>query len=198
LKAWIEKLRKSQGYRCFTDIYEKDNDALALGEGSFGKVYKAKIKSTGEIVAVKQIDKSNMDRFEMQLQITEIELLKVIGSHPYIIKLLDVLEDDKTFFIILEYLDGRDLFEFINRNFMNEVKSKKILYCIFRAVKYLHTFGIVHRDLKLENIMMTSKDKLQATPKLIDFGLSKIFLQDEKSNDKFGTIAYCPPEILMG
>jgi serine/threonine protein kinase len=139
-----------------------------------------------------------MDRFEMQLQITEIELLKVIGSHPYIIKLIDVLEDDKTFFIIMEYLDGRDLFEFINRNFMNEVKSKKILYCIFRAVKYLHTFGIVHRDLKLENIMMTSKDKLQATPKLIDFGLSKIFLQDEKSNDNFGTIAYCPPEILMG
>jgi fused-like protein len=81
-----------------------------LGEGSFGKVYKAKIKATGENVAVKHIDKSQMDRFEMLLQITEIELLKVIGRHPHIIRLVDVLEDDKHFYVVLEYLDGRDLF----------------------------------------------------------------------------------------
>ena len=84
--------------------------------------------------------------------------MKVIGSHPYIIKLVDVMEDDKNFFIVLEYLDGRDLFEFMNRNFMNEARAKKILYSILRAVKYLHNFGIVHRDIKLENIMMTSRD----------------------------------------
>ena len=198
LKIWIEKLRISQNYRKFSDFFSKDESAQALGEGSFGKVYKAKQIATGKLVAVKQIDKTSMDRFEMQLQITEIELLKVIGSHPYIIKLVDVMEDDKNFFIVLEYLDGRDLFEFMNRNFMNEAKAKKILYSILRAVKYLHNFGIVHRDIKLENIMMTSKDGHQALPKLIDFGLSKIFMVDEKSNDKFGTIAYCPPEILLG
>ncbi len=125
-------------------------------------------------------------------------MLKVIGSHPYIIKLIDVMEDDKNFFIVLEYLDGRDLFEFMNRNFMNEAKAKRILYSILRAVKYLHNFGIVHRDIKLENIMMSSRDGHQALPKLIDFGLSKIFMVNERSNDKFGTIAYCPPEILLG
>jgi serine/threonine protein kinase len=59
---------------------------------------------------------------------------------------------------------------------MNEMKAKRILYSVFRAVKYLHSFGIVHRDIKLENIVMTSKDNQQAMPKLIDFGLSKIFL----------------------
>ncbi len=107
---------------------------------------------------MKQIDKSQMDRFEMQLQITEIELLKVIGSHPYIIKLVDVLEDDKHFYVVLEYLDGRDLFEFMNRNFMNEQRGKRIMYSVLRAIKYLHTFGIVHRDLKLENLMMSSRD----------------------------------------
>lgn len=197
LKLWIEKLRESQGHRNFSDLYEKDADAPVLGEGSFGKVFKAKIKATGELVAVKHIDKSSMDRFEMQLQITEIELLKVIGSHPHIIRLIDVLEDDKHFYVVLEYLDGRDLFEYMNRNFMNELKAKRIVYSVFRAVKYLHSFGIVHRDIKLENIVMTSRDNQQALPKLIDFGLSKIFLTDEKSSDKFGTIAYCPPEILL-
>jgi serine/threonine protein kinase len=139
-----------------------------------------------------------MDRFEMQLQVTEIELLKVIGSHPYIIRLVDVLEDDKHFYIVLELLEGRDLFEFMNRNFMNESRGKRIMYAVLRAVKYLHTFGIVHRDLKLENLMMTTKDPNQALPKIIDFGLAKVFLPWERSQDKFGTIAYCPPEILLG
>lgn len=122
----------------------------------------------------------------------------MIGSHPHIIRLIDVLEDDKHFYVVLEYLDRRDLFEYMNRNFMNELKAKRIIYSVLRAVKYLHSFGIVHRDIKLENVVMSSKDNLQATPKLIDFGLSKIFLTDEKSSDKFGTIAYCPPEILLG
>lgn len=171
---------------------------MILGEGSFGKVFKARVRATGELVAVKHIDKSAMDRFEMQLQLTEIELLKVIGSHPHIIKLLDVLEDDKHFFVVLEYLDGRDLFEFMNRNFMNELKAKRIIYSVLRAVKYLHAYGIVHRDIKLENVVMSSRDNHTAVPKLIDFGLSKIFLVGERSSDKFGTIAYCPPEILIG
>ena len=68
---------------------------------------------------------------------------------------------------------------------------------MLRAVKYLHTYGIVHRDIKLENIVMSSEDNNKAQPKLIDFGLSRVFIPGETSKDKFGTIAYCPPEILM-
>ena len=91
-------------------------------------MYKAKVKATGEYVAVKHIDKSSMDRFEMQLQLTEIELLKVIGSHPNIIKLVDVIEDDKHFYVVLEYLGGKDLFDYMQKNYMNEQRAKKVLY----------------------------------------------------------------------
>ena len=99
-----------------------------MGEGSFGKVFKARVKATGEHVAVKHIDKSSMDRFEMQLQLTEIELLKVIGSHPNIIKLVDVIEDDKHFYVVLEYLAGKDLFDYMQMNYMNEQRAKKVFY----------------------------------------------------------------------
>jgi serine/threonine protein kinase len=61
----------------------------------------------------------------------------------------------------------------MNRNYMNELKAKRIIYSMLRAVKYLHTYGIVHRDIKLENIMMSSDDNNKAQPKLIDFGLSE-------------------------
>jgi serine/threonine protein kinase len=63
------------------------------------------------------------------------------------------------------------------------------------AVRYLHSFGIVHRDLKLENIMMSSKEN-DACPKLVDFGLSKIIGPNEKASEPFGTVGYVAPEVL--
>lgn len=63
------------------------------------------------------------------------------------------------------------------------------------AVKYLHEYGIVHRDLKLENIMMTDTTD-SACPKIADFGLAKMLAPNQKANEAFGTIGYCAPEVL--
>jgi serine/threonine protein kinase len=68
---------------------------------------------------------------------------------------------------------------------------------LVEGLQYLHSIGIAHRDIKLENIML-SIDGQNVVPKFIDFGLSKVLLHGETSEDRFGTIAYCSPEILLG
>ena len=84
-------------------------------------------------------------------------------------------------------------------NLLNNSESniKNLMSQLLSGVKYLHDLGIAHRDLKLDNIMMTSSDCLHATPKLIDFGLSKVFTPHETSTDPFGTLAYCAPEVIL-
>jgi len=71
--------------------------------------------------------------------------------------------------------------------------AKKLL----NGLEYLHSLGIGHRDIKFENIMVSSTED-DASPKFIDFGLSKVFLYGEYSQDRFGTLAYSSPEILLG
>ena len=75
---------------------------------------------------------------------------------------------------------------------------------VIKGLRYLHdVLGVVHRDIKLENIMMSSDSMSaflmgNATPKFIDFGLSKVLLPDERSSDPYGTLMYCSPEIILG
>jgi len=96
-------------------------------------------------------------------------------QHQNIIKLIDLFENNESYFIVLEYLPGKDLFDYIaKRKFqLPEERVKHLILQIIQGVRYLHSFGIVHRDLKLENIMMSSTLDT-AIPKIVDFGLSKI------------------------
>lgn len=120
------------------------------------------------------------------------------------IRLLDFFEDAHNFYMVLEYLKGNDLFHFITSNKLEEKHIQYLFLQLIKGAKYMHELlGIVHRDIKLENIMMsgeTMKDFLAGTalPKIIDFGLSKTLLPGERSPDPFGTLIYCSPEIILG
>jgi len=89
--------------------------------------------------------------------------------------LIDLFENNENYFIVLEYLPGKDLFDYIaKRSFtLPEERVKHIVFQIIQGTRYLHSYGIVHRDLKLENVMMSDESDL-AIPKIVDFGLSKI------------------------
>lgn len=99
--------------------------------------------------------------------------------------------------MVMEFMGGKDLFEYLEkRSFkVSEQRAKEISYQIIKGVKYMHEYSIVHRDLKLENVMMTD-DSERAVAKLVDFGLSKIIGPGEGARETCGTLGYCAPEVL--
>ena len=137
-----------------------------------------------------------MKPIEVYQQRREIDVLKM-SQHPNIVGLIDLFENSDYYYIVLEYMQGKDLFDYIHaRHFkLTEQRVKEIAFQIIQAVQYLHRYGIVHRDLKLENVMMADTTDT-SVPKLADFGLAKMIAPNEKANEPFGTLGYVAPEVL--
>ena len=193
-KNWIDVLKKATGYTNLLDLY---NIKQKIGKGKFGLVKLGINKETNDKVAVKVMNKNNMDSSDLELVRTEIEILKIC-QHPYIIKLYDIFENIDYIYIIMEYCPGGDLFSYLQkRNFiLGEEKVAIIMYKLCKAVFYVHSYGIAHRDIKPENVLLTSDDE-NADIRLLDFGLSKIVGPGQKCTEPYGTLTYCAPEIIL-
>ncbi len=193
-KKWVTDIKKVIGYENLEDQYELKD---VLGKGKFGLVKLAIHKASGRKVAVKIIGKKNIDYSDLEMIKNEIEILKVC-QHPHIVKLYDVFENSDFIYLITEFLEGGDLFSYLQkRNFkLPEARVANLIHQICIAVYYLNSYGIVHRDLKPENLVMSDNTE-EAKVKILDFGLSKIIGPNELCHDPFGTIAYCAPEILL-
>ena len=191
---WVAALKKATGYTNLLDIYDIKQK---LGKGKFGLVKLGINKETKEKVAVKIMNKNNMDSSDLELVRTEIEILKIC-QHPYIIKLYDVFENIDYIYIIMEYCSGGDLFSFIKKtNYMlKEEKAVEIIYKLCKAVYYVHSYGIAHRDIKPDNVLLTNESE-EADIRLLDFGLSKIVGPNQKCIEPYGTLTYCAPEIIL-
>jgi len=174
-EEWHEALKKASGYSNLFDFY---NIEKGIDEGQFGDVKLGNHKKTGEKVAIKVIKKASMTQRVLDLQRNEIEVLKMC-QHPNIVRMVDVFENTDYIFIVLELLQGGDLYDYFRKREFNvsEDRSKEIFRQIANSLFYMHSLGICHRDLKLENIMMTN-DSETAKPILIDFGLSKMIGPD--------------------
>ena len=194
LNAWVNHLKKAIDLTVLSEFFDVKG---TLGKGKFGLVKLGIHKLTGRKVAIKIINKQGLTEQEMQLTKTEIEILK-IGQHPNIITLYDIIENEEKIYIIMEYCAGSDLFAYIEeRNFkLPEKHAAQIIRKLSSAVYYLHSFGIIHRDVKPENILMTDKTEY-ADIRLLDFGLSKIVRQGEKCTEPYGTLSYVSPEVLQ-
>lgn len=180
------------------DYYSK---VLTMGEGTFGKVFKVKAKSTRVYRAMKMINKVklNIKKEDEEKLIKEINILKQL-DHPNIMKVYEYFNEPKELFIITELCTGGELFKKITKvKRFSEAVAAHIMRQIFSVVECCHQKGIIHRDLKPENILIESEEqeKLEYfNIKVIDFGTGEVLQKGKKCVQKIGTPYYIAPEII--
>ena len=172
-----------------------------LGDGSYGTVFLAQNLITGLKVALKKIVKNKVKQIEDIDKTNEFEIVKKI-DHPFIVKIIDLYSTPKAFYIINEYCSHGELYSQIKMRFSEE-QLCFIFYQIFSALNYLHSNNIMHRDLKLENILIS---KIETNPsskmqyfwiKLIDFGAAKFTSKNTMERTVVGSSYYIAPEVLI-
>lgn len=118
------------------------------------------------------------------------------ADHPNIIKLIKCFKDDLKLYLVFEYIEGKDLSDYITERIkLTENETKFILEQICSTINYLHSIHICHRDIKLDNIMINPETH---EIKLIDFGFATKFSERERLKGKIGTPYYVAPEVLKG
>ncbi|KAL8271985.1 hypothetical protein Esti_004109 [Eimeria stiedai] len=173
----------------FTDLYKLTD---FIGEGSFAKVYMGKHLFTGEEVVIKAVDKKKVLESNVY---TEIEVLRKV-SHPYIMRLYAAYEQEDFVCLVLEYLRGGELFDYISeKGPFSEDQARHAMRRILLALQAMHMKGIVHRDLKTENLIIEHPSN-PASIKIIDFGLAAT-VGSQEMKMRCGSPGYVAPEILQ-
>lgn len=170
-----------------------------LGQGAFGKVFLAtNVTPDGkkQEVAIKMLSLRLISDQQMERQVKrEVEILSSI-NHPHVVRLIEVLKTESHMFLVCEFIDGGDLFDrIISTERLGEADARHYFKQIAEAVEACHHKGIVHRDIKAENILLTSENSI----KVADFGLSRMFetaSTAELCNTFCGTANYSSSEII--
>ncbi|XP_035386021.1 serine/threonine-protein kinase MARK1-like isoform X5 [Electrophorus electricus] len=147
-----------------------------------------------ENVAVKIIDKTQLNPTSLQKLFREVRIMKVL-NHPNIVKLFEVIETDKTLYLIMEYASGGEVFDYlVAHGRMKEKEARAKFRQIVSAVQYCHQKRIVHRDLKAENLLLDADMNI----KIADFGFSNEFTVGSKLDTFCGSPPYAAPELFQG
>ncbi|XP_066438875.1 serine/threonine-protein kinase MARK2 isoform X8 [Eleutherodactylus coqui] len=165
-----------------------------IGKGNFAKVKLARHVLTGKEVAVKIIDKTQLNSSSLQKLFREVRIMKVL-NHPNIVKLFEVIETEKTLYLVMEYASGGEVFDYlVAHGRMKEKEARAKFRQIVSAVQYCHQKFIVHRDLKAENLLLDSDMNI----KIADFGFSNEFTFGNKLDTFCGSPPYAAPELFQG
>jgi hypothetical protein len=172
-----------------------------IGEGTFGKVKRGVHSLTGETVAIKILEKSKIKTEADLRRVTrEIKILKQ-AQHPNCIRLLEVIDTPQQIFLMTEFLNGGELFDYIvHKSRLPEPEAAGVFLQVLNGVEYLHTIKVIHRDLKPENLLMqrARKDSAGFTVKVADFGLSNTCEGDCLLATACGSPCYAAPEMIAG
>ena len=166
-----------------------------IGKGTFSKVKLGLNKITGEKVAIKILDKSKiLQKEDSDRIIREMSILSKM-DHSNVIKIYQIFEDEKNYFIIMEYCEGGELFNYIvKKGRLPEDEASFFFYQIINGVDYIFSKGVAHRDLKPENLLLTKSHEI----KIIDFGLSNYYDGEKDLETPCGSPCYASPEMVSG
>lgn len=171
-----------------------------IGNGSYGDVFLAYNIYTKEKVAIKKIYKTTEDLLSDGKITDEIKILKSL-NHPDIVKIIEFYSTDEAYYIVNEYCSGGELFHKAVKG-MSETQISVVFKQILSGLSYLHSKNIVHRDLKLENILISDKEYVEKTKeeyydiKIIDFGNARIFDNNKTNKSIVGSSYYIAPEVF--
>uniref|UniRef100_A0A8C9ARJ9 non-specific serine/threonine protein kinase n=1 Tax=Prolemur simus TaxID=1328070 RepID=A0A8C9ARJ9_PROSS len=165
-----------------------------IGKGNFAKVKLARHILTGREVAIKIIDKTQLNPSSLQKLFREVRIMKGL-NHPNIVKLFEVIETEKTLYLVMEYASAGEVFDYlVSHGRMKEKEARAKFRQIVSAVHYCHQKNIVHRDLKAENLLLDA----EANIKIADFGFSNEFTLGSKLDTFCGSPPYAAPELFQG
>ncbi|XP_047999948.1 MAP/microtubule affinity-regulating kinase 3-like isoform X7 [Leguminivora glycinivorella] len=165
-----------------------------IGKGNFAKVKLAKHVPTGKEVAIKIIDKTQLNPGSLQKLFREVRIMKML-DHPNIVKLFQVIETEKTLYLVMEYASGGEVFDYlVLHGRMKEKEARAKFRQIVSAVQYCHQKRIIHRDLKAENLLLDGEMNI----KIADFGFSNEFTPGAKLDTFCGSPPYAAPELFQG
>lgn len=206
LRSALTGRGSAQSSRAVTADYEVSKEEL--GRGHYGVVFKGRSRATGKQVAIKRINKRSTEKKQMQMIEREVRCMQMINDspHPNIVRMHDLYEDAKYFWLVMEMCGGGELFDaIVARGKFSERESRQIMHAILQSVGHMHSQGIVHRDLKPENILIDfSAEGATTSIKMIDFGLarpdSRPTLMQRPNLTRFksrvGTPYYIAPEVI--
>jgi len=174
------------------EITTKYNFIKPIGKGSFSQIYLIEDIKKGKKYALKHITKKTYQNSQ------ECQILNLLQKHPHknLIGLKEIIETEKDIFIVLELIENGTLYNYLNTvGPLPEKKLRKLFSGILDGLQHMHEkLGVVHRDLKIENILVSDHEE----PKLIDFNLSFFWNTTELQTKYCGTVVYCAPEIVSG
>ena len=187
----IDKKDKLETIKIIEDYLIKET----IGEGTFSTVKLGEHIKTKQKVAIKILNKEKIKEGEDSVRIKrEIKILSMM-DHPNIIKTYKISENSKSLYIIMEYCDGGELFDYIvKKEKLDENEASIFFFQLINALEYIHSLGIAHRDLKPENLLLTNNKII----KIIDFGLSNYFNGEKNLETPCGSPSYASPEIIKG